>query len=426
MKVKFDLSPPEEWQQFEAICKKVWGTIWSIPNEIDFNSTNGQGQQGVDIVGIPKGENSYFGVQCKNKRLHLKSGIKNKITTVTIDEEIEKASLFIPSLQHLVIATSLYRDREVEEYVRIKNLEQINASKFSVQICFWEYISEVIQDNQQLYNWYIGERNYHSSHQISVLLDNEQAVKSFSPTFTKEKRIYRHETEVEYTAKIQKIQETFEKLKTANLVPLKSRLEYFFHSLFRRKSIDKNENVTILVNGKPLQTQYPIRAEQPNAIINYGPSYEIYQGCYFGFVLKNIGPNVIEDFKLSFSLEGDFEEFDIEAPTLTEIARSYPINSWKTDHLNGYIEPDKNFLIQSDSFESTRFYVLPQKNMPSEIKIKWQLLARDFSDNGTLILQIEPQYRERESVWYIDPKDEPYEKYFYHNMTKEGVRPIHP
>lgn len=100
MKAKFAVPPPEDWIQFESVCKKVWGLLWNIPNEIDFNSNNSQGQQGIDIAGIPHGEKQYFGIQCKNKRLHLKTGEKNKITTELIDDEIKKAFDFVPILSN--------------------------------------------------------------------------------------------------------------------------------------------------------------------------------------------------------------------------------------------------------------------------------------------------------------------------------------
>lgn len=418
------MPPPEDWIQFEIVCKKVWGLLWNIPNEIDLNSTNSQGQHGIDIVGIPNGEKQYFGIQCKNKRFHLKTGEKNKITTALIDDEIRKAFDFVPKLKHLIIATSLYKDRKIEEYVRLKNVDHIAESKFTVQICFWEYISETIQENKQLYNWYLGQRNFVFPHRIEVLFDNRSKQKYFYPEFIKEKRIYRHQTENEIKQESERYCQAFENLKDFGFyTPWHQKLKEFFTSLFRRKRRLKESDLLeckILVDGKPLEREFPERADR-FADLDLYPSHEIHQGAYFSLLIRNVGANVIEDYKLSFSLEGDFEEFMKEIPRLTDVLHSeYPRHSWKTGERTGAIQPKDNFLIQKDEFESHSFYILPRKDIPTKVILHWELLARDYSDKGSVDLFIEPKFIEKESLWYIHPNNEPYEEYYYHNKKKSG------
>lgn len=428
MKAKLAIPPPEDWIQFEIVCKKVWGVLWNIPNEIEFNSTNSQGQDGVDLVGIPQGERNYHGIQCKNKRLHLKTGIKNKITTSLIDEEIKKALDFKPSLNHLIIATSLYKDKEIEEHIRSINLQHIKDSIFTVQICFWEYIAEKIQENQNLCNWYLGQRDYVYSHKVEILLNNGEKSKSFQPTFIREKRIYRHQTAAEEREEIEKVAAAFADFKDYKWsIPWSLQLKQLLLSPFRRAKRIKDSDlakVTLLVNGKPLEREYPTPAKLPRTI-RQQPSYEVYQGFYFGLLIKNIGANVIEDYKLSFSLEGDFEEFDVESIPLTQLFnKNYPRHSWKSGDKCGSIEPEKNFLIQNDEFESRNFYIYPRKDIPTEIFIKWTLLARDYSEKGTLSLKIDPTYKEEETVWYIHPDDHPHEEIRYHNLRRDGPQPF--
>jgi hypothetical protein len=48
MKAKKQLRKPENWQDFESLCKKLWGEIWNCP-EIKKNGRKGQPQHGVDI-----------------------------------------------------------------------------------------------------------------------------------------------------------------------------------------------------------------------------------------------------------------------------------------------------------------------------------------------------------------------------------------
>ena len=50
--MKKTLGKPENWQDFESLCKKLWGEIFSIPNKIKKNGRLGQEQAGVDVYGI--------------------------------------------------------------------------------------------------------------------------------------------------------------------------------------------------------------------------------------------------------------------------------------------------------------------------------------------------------------------------------------
>lgn len=45
-----NIHPPKNWQDFETIYLKLWGEIWQIPHENEFNSHHSQGRQGVDIM----------------------------------------------------------------------------------------------------------------------------------------------------------------------------------------------------------------------------------------------------------------------------------------------------------------------------------------------------------------------------------------
>ena len=62
MKSSKTLRKPSNWQDFETLCKKLWGEIWNC-EEIKKNGRLGQKQDGVDIYGIPEGEKQYYGIQ---------------------------------------------------------------------------------------------------------------------------------------------------------------------------------------------------------------------------------------------------------------------------------------------------------------------------------------------------------------------------
>ena len=81
------IRPPENWQDFELLCKKLWGEIWNCPDIIKRNGRSGQKQCGVDIYGTPNGSTEYYGIQCKGKDNYTHA----QLTKKEIDAEITKA-----------------------------------------------------------------------------------------------------------------------------------------------------------------------------------------------------------------------------------------------------------------------------------------------------------------------------------------------
>jgi hypothetical protein len=135
MQAPQSLRRPTNWQDFESLCKKLWGEIWQCP-EIKKNGRAGQSQHGVDIYGIPNGEIQYYGIQCKGKDEYS----NKQFTEDEIINEIEKAKAFTPSLKKFYLATTAVKDATIETFVRIKNIESINAGYFSIDIFSWEDI----------------------------------------------------------------------------------------------------------------------------------------------------------------------------------------------------------------------------------------------------------------------------------------------
>lgn len=53
---------PQNWSDFEKLCKKLWGDIWCCSDTIQ-HGRSGQSQSGVDVYELPKdsfGELSEF------------------------------------------------------------------------------------------------------------------------------------------------------------------------------------------------------------------------------------------------------------------------------------------------------------------------------------------------------------------------------
>jgi len=149
MKAPLILKQPKNWQDFETLCKELWGEIWKCP-EIKKNGRAGQVQHGVDIYGIPFGETKYYGIQCKGKDVYT----GRQFTETEISTEVEKAKLFQPPLKKLYFATTALKDVKIEEFVRQKNIDNTANGFFELHIFSWEDIVELIEKNKQTHAWY--------------------------------------------------------------------------------------------------------------------------------------------------------------------------------------------------------------------------------------------------------------------------------
>lgn len=162
--MKKQLPKPENWQDFESLCKKLWGVVWEVPNKIKKNGRSGQVQHGVDIYAIPKNEKKYWGIQCKGKDEYTKS----KLTKREIDLELEKAENFTPKLEVFIFATTSNKDSDIEEYIRIKDIENKEKNSFEILLFCWEDIVDLIEENRDVYNFYMHSNKYKSDYNFEV------------------------------------------------------------------------------------------------------------------------------------------------------------------------------------------------------------------------------------------------------------------
>ena len=165
------IRPPENWQDFELLCKKLWGEIWNCPDIIKRNGRSGQKQCGVDIYGTPNGSTEYYGIQCKGKDNYTHA----QLTKKEIDAEITKAKNFKPALKAFYFATTAVKDAAIEEYIREKNVENITNGGFAIDIFSWEDIVDLLKEHRLTYNWYINNCQYadNSDVNISISLDDD-------------------------------------------------------------------------------------------------------------------------------------------------------------------------------------------------------------------------------------------------------------
>jgi hypothetical protein len=175
------LRKPENWQDFETLCKKLWGEVWGISSKIKKNGRLGQPQSGVDIYGIPNGESDYWGIQCKGKDDYTNS----QLTEGEIDKEIEKAKGFSPALKVYIIATTSNKDSKIEQYAREIDKINRNEGSFEVFLFCWEDIVDLIEENTNTLFWYLNGQNIRDKFDIEVFLDEFSKELSINPKYLK-------------------------------------------------------------------------------------------------------------------------------------------------------------------------------------------------------------------------------------------------
>jgi hypothetical protein len=162
--MKKSILQPENWQDFESLCKKLFGEIWNCPLKIKKNGRLGQPQAGVDVYGIPAGKEKYWGIQCKGKDTYQ----KKKLTEKEINDEIAKAIDFKPKLEVFIFCTTAVKDSKIEEYIRLKDIESRKNGGFEILLYSWEDIVDFIEENRNTYNWYIDNIQFKDKFDVQI------------------------------------------------------------------------------------------------------------------------------------------------------------------------------------------------------------------------------------------------------------------
>jgi hypothetical protein len=356
--MKKTLRKPENWQDFESLCKKLWGEIWECP-EIRKNGRSGQKQQGVDVYGIPKGENDYYGIQCKGKDDYANAVLTEK----EIDSEIEKAKTFKPSLKKFYFATTANKDSTIEEYVRIKDLENRSLGLFEIHLFSWEDIVDLIEENKKTFDWFVKNINYKTQFAASITFHDNSNKLIFNPKLYKNHVTYKLKQRDQFDA----------------------RLPYY--------SSEENRKTRIELATEPQPVRYFING------ITYNKSASV-----FSIKLTNTGNTAIKNFKIYFKILG--KSFAID--TVTKQSRfldafKYTYDTFiYSDSTDGIFKPEQKILVQKDSIRTDDLCIRPNIEDKQEIEVKWQLVSEDFDESGSLFIEINPEIIEKASVEEYD------------------------
>lgn len=348
--MKKTIEKPKNWQDFESLCKKLWGEIWGIPNKIKKNGRLGQEQAGVDVYGIPKNETKYWGIQAKGKD----ENIKAKLTEKEIITEIQKAKTFKPELEVYIIATTQNKDSKIEQFVRLKDIENRENGSFEILLYCWEDIEDLLEENQDTYQWYQHGIGQKGKFDFRVSFNELEDNLTLNPIFEKEITKFKHTK--------------------------KSTSEILMESLNSHKSIPDGIN--------PL---FPFHSNKINK-----------SWCSFDFVMENIGSVVIEDWRVRIKFLEGVARLDEGTPLFPKLSLTEFVDD--ESKTITYRPRDNKPLIQKDNtyFELS---LLP-KTDSDKIVCEWELLARDFQRKDVVEILIEPEYVEKIEFELINDEDE--------------------
>ena len=422
MIAQHNIYPPKNWQDFELLCLKLWGEIWNAKDDIEFNSDNSSGQDGVDIYCVPNNKKGYYGIQCKNKNLFLKQGKLNKLTKTTIDIEINKAKNFKPSLKKLIIATSIGKDKALEEYVREINLIHIEKGLFSVQLCFWDFISRKIFEYESVYRWYVKNESFNKTKSVLITFENNEDEICHKPRFIKTNVIYRLQTKTEKIEETNQYRKAFEKIFSEQRDSFIDRLL----SYFRKQPLRIDEFVKVSINGVDINSPEYIESTYPKPKKDFDANVTLSsinlipdkQELSFRIKIFNNGDTVIDDYKLFFTVLGNYENVKVISPRLSEL-NTYNASTWINEN-QGLIQPYENFIVQQDSFLSKEIILIPNKDKEENIIIGWKLLSRNFNDTGKLKIKIIPEYIENERIMFVLKENDCRNEIEFSNLKNEG------
>lgn len=341
--MKKNIPPPENWQDFESLCKKLFGELWQCEHTIKKNGRLGQSQAGVDVYARPKNESEYFGIQCKGKDNFL----EKRLTPDEIDKEIEKAKAFQPALKTFVIATTAVKDAAIEEYARNKDIENSKAGSFGIVLYSWQDLEDLIFNNRDTYNWYVNNIDFKQRFDVKVSIDTGIEGNVAHPIYLKKIKRY----------------------------------EY----------VDPDTDRLL---AKGFKTYQPPWMTRPY-VTAFGLGSVNRAWCKLEVTITNTGSITLEDWKLRLHFSDNTRSVDDDLPTDSFIFNPNlkpSVFAYKEDKRVVYKPYDNSPLIQKDHRTFTCYFMTSHSE--NLVTVRWHLLARDFDQEGTIEVKIDPQFSE--------------------------------
>lgn len=159
--------------QFELLTRDLFNIDSNYAN-VNLHGRSGQKQDGVDVYArkISNPNSNWTGVQCKVRSTN------RSFTKKELQDEVDNALKFNPSLSEYYLFTTLSRDATTQNFVREINDSLSQENGFTFEVLFWEDISEKLKEEE---NYDVYFRHYHKyfadnkvlGHSIGKLLNLE-------------------------------------------------------------------------------------------------------------------------------------------------------------------------------------------------------------------------------------------------------------
>ncbi len=359
------MKKPSNWQDFEKLCKLLWGEIWMCEDTIKRHGRQGQNQHGVDVFACVEKYGGYCGIQCKGKDDYTNA----QLTESEIDAEIEKATSFEPELKLLVFATTANKDAMIEGYIRKKDVENRQKGLFQVDIASWEDIVDQLERYRMTYNWYVNNCQFKEATDVSITFDGKKEV-TIHPEYVR--------TIVHYE---------YKKLSDVDL-----------------SIISQMKDISFLNVGGPLMS------------LNR-PSQVDKRWCKLNIRIDNIGRTVIKTPKLVVSFRpDDIERIDDDfhycnAFGISEAAKAQ-INARKDAQREVFqtykneleYRPKNSVFVQKD-YMYFHMSIIPTDGVKA-FPLLWRFLCEDYQKEDFLTVNVEPLIEEQTKIVVVHDESE--------------------
>lgn len=359
------LKKPSNWQDFEKLCKLLWGEIWACEDTIKRHGRQGQNQHGVDVFSYVEKYGGYCGIQCKGKDDYINA----QLTESEINAEIEKALSFEPKLKLLVFATTANKDAKIEGYIRNKDVDNRAKGLFAVDIASWEDIVDQLERYRTTYNWYVNNCQFKDATDVLVTFDGEEEI-AISPEYvrTTVHYEYRELTPFERSWQTQLKDFVIPKI-GASMMPWN-----------RPRQIDKRWcelNIRIENTGKTvIKTPKLIVSFRPEDIVRIDDDF-----CY----CNAFGINEAAKAQINAGLDAKREVFQTYKNQIE-------------------YRPKNSVFVQRD-YRDFHMSIMPADGIKA-LPLFWHFLCEDYHKEGFLNINVEPKIEEQIKVVEVHDESE--------------------
>lgn len=359
------LKKPSNWQDFEKLCKLLWGEIWACEDTIKRHGRQGQNQHGVDVFSYVEKYGGYCGIQCKGKDDYINA----QLTESEINAEIEKALSFEPKLKLLVFATTANKDAKIEGYIRNKDVDNRAKGLFAVDIASWEDIVDQLERYRTTYNWYVNNCQFKDATDVLVTFDGEEEI-AISPEYvrTTVHYEYRELTPFERSWQTQLKDFVIPKI-GASMMPWN-----------RPRQIDKRWcelNIRIENTGKTvIKTPTLIVSFRPEDIVRIDDDF-----CY----CNAFGINEAAKAQINAGLDAKREVFQTYKNQIE-------------------YRPKNSVFVQRD-YRDFHMSIMPADGIKA-LPLFWHFLCEDYHKEGFLNINVEPKIEEQIKVVEVHDESE--------------------